>query len=98
MGSYTPPPGHSSTISNDLTFGHGLGTGRASLDTGLSRMAPQSNLRNSIDSTWTTKSAVTASPLKEEDVRNMCDVLPHVEKGVLRAYLGRYGDQMSAIG
>lgn len=35
---------------------------------------------------------------KEEDVRGMADVLPQVEKGILRAYLGRYGDQMQAIG
>lgn len=35
--------------------------------------------------------------VKEEDVRGMQDVLPHVEKGVLRAYLAKYGDQMNAI-
>jgi hypothetical protein len=35
---------------------------------------------------------------REEDVRAMADVLPHVEKGVIRAYLARHGEQMQAIG
>lgn len=34
-----------------------------------------------------------------EDVKYMTDVLPYVEKSVLRAYLKRYGgDQMQALG
>lgn len=34
-----------------------------------------------------------------EDVKYMADVLPHVEKSVLRGYLKRHGgDQMRALG
>jgi hypothetical protein len=35
---------------------------------------------------------------RDEDVRAMGDILPHVEKGVIRTYLARYGEQMQAIG
>jgi hypothetical protein len=34
----------------------------------------------------------------EGDVRSMGDILPHVNKGVIKAYLTKYGDQMQAIG
>jgi len=33
-----------------------------------------------------------------EEVNAMANILPHVSKGVVRAYLARYGDQMQAIG
>ncbi len=36
--------------------------------------------------------------VNEDELRAMGDILPHVNKGILRAYLGRYGDQMQAIG
>ncbi len=59
--------------------------------------------RASLDGARMGKSSMpaTSSPLttpNEEDVRGMADILPQVERGVLRAYLGRYGEQMQAIG
>lgn len=36
--------------------------------------------------------------VNEAELRTMVDVLPQAEKGILRAYLGRAGDAMSAIG
>ncbi len=99
MGSYTPPP------STNLDRSSTEIPGRASLDTGLSRINTNfSNPRASLDGSRTGKSSLPArnSPMantpKEEDVRGMADVLPQVEKGVLRAYLVKYGDQMRAIG
>jgi len=99
MGSYTPPP--STNLDRSSTE---MVSGRASLDTGLSRMktsTPQD--RASLDGARMGKSSMpaTSSPLttpNEEDVRGMADILPQVERGVLRAYLGRYGEQMQAIG
>ncbi|WRT65527.1 uncharacterized protein IL334_002472 [Kwoniella shivajii] len=39
------------------------------------------------------------SPIpKEGDVKQMIDILPHVERSVIRTYLGKYGDSMNAIG
>ncbi|WWC60124.1 uncharacterized protein I303_102688 [Kwoniella dejecticola CBS 10117] len=35
---------------------------------------------------------------REDDIKTMSDILPHVEKSVLRSYLARYGDTMNAIG
>lgn len=43
--------------------------------------------------------ATFGSPgVKEEDVRQMADVLPHVERSVLRVYLQRHQEPMRAIG
>lgn len=96
-GSFTPPP------PPPPPGGQTGPPGRASLDTGPSRMsvpapAPASssssprNLRGSMDS-------VRLGMDSGEDVKYMTDVLPYVEKSVLRAYLKRYGgDQMQALG
>jgi hypothetical protein len=35
---------------------------------------------------------------REDEVKQMADILPHADKAVLRRYLGKYGDQMVAIG
>lgn len=65
------------------------------------------NLRGSMDSVRLGgKTGGTAGMLgaatgmdSGEDVKYMTDVLPYVEKSVLRAYLKRYGgDQMQALG
>jgi hypothetical protein len=37
-------------------------------------------------------------PVSDEAMRQMGDVLPHVERGTLRVYLQRYLDPMRAIG
>ena len=98
MGSYTPP------TSNNLGRSSLETPGPANLDAGLSRInTTQSTARASIDSARSGKASLTArSPTsvkpKEEDVRSMADILPQVERGVLRAYLAKYGDQMRAIG
>lgn len=43
--------------------------------------------------------ATFGSPgVKEEDVRQMADVLPHVERGVLRVYLQKNQEPVRAIG
>ena len=43
-------------------------------------------------------SAREGSPVKDEDLKSMSEVLPHADRGVLRVYLSRHGDQMRAIG
>ena len=43
------------------------------------------------------KGSSSSSP-KDGDVQMMSDILPHVNKKVLRVYLSKYGDQMQAIG
>ncbi|WWC87727.1 uncharacterized protein L201_002619 [Kwoniella dendrophila CBS 6074] len=50
---------------------------------------PKSSLSNNV---------TIGTPTKEEDIRQMSDILPHVEKSVLRKYLARYGETMAAIG
>ncbi|ORY25842.1 hypothetical protein BCR39DRAFT_566194 [Naematelia encephala] len=104
MGSFTPPP-NNNTYTDRSSFEQ---PGRASLDTGLSRMT----ITNTATATQQARGSLDnfASPLlpgqkssplaagREDDLKSMADVLPHVERGVLRAYLGRYGDQMAAIG
>lgn len=86
---------------------------RVSLDQGIARMAPTLPARASMDSTrqmnklsapprsspMAGQVSTFGSPgVREEDVRQMADVLPHVERGVLRAYLGKHGEPMRAIG
>jgi len=39
-----------------------------------------------------------AGPPSIEDVNTMGNILPHVSKSIIRAYLAKYGDQMQAIG
>ncbi|WVQ94547.1 hypothetical protein IAU59_001626 [Kwoniella sp. CBS 9459] len=136
MGSFTPPP-QSSMGSERASMELTTAPGRASLDTGLSRMTPP--YRASLDahrtprgngsisgsgsvpmpmramghsdshSTNSNSNSASASALGggkggaamlwEDEVRSMADILPHVEKSTLRAYLSRYGgDQMQAIG
>jgi hypothetical protein len=56
------------------------------------------DFRTSIDSARVSaRASVDSTRVKEEDVRAMADVLPHVDKGVLRVYLAKHGDQMGAI-
>lgn len=90
-GSFTPP-------------------GRTSLDTAapsrISVVSPPRNLRASMDSVRLVGKTSAPPPSgtatvadSGEDVKYMADVLPYVEKSVLRAYLNRYGgDQMQALG
>ncbi|KAK1920980.1 hypothetical protein DB88DRAFT_469279 [Papiliotrema laurentii] len=102
-GSYTPPPPVHPSMAD--------ATPRASLDTGLSRISGVPGPRRSMDgATALTMGRKGSLPLRQssvssgtgtpsdEEVRAMGDVLPHVPKGVIRAYLARYGDQMQAIG
>jgi hypothetical protein len=102
-GSYTPPVGNS-RASTDMPS-------RVSLDQGLARM---SSVRSSFDSARqgkmsapprsspmaTTNPTVGGGgiPVSDEAMRQMGDVLPHVERGTLRIYLQRYLDPMRAIG
>lgn len=72
--------------------------GRGSLDASLARMGSS---RSSFDSSTSRKlsTPITGSPLaNEDDIKQMADVLPHVEQAVLRRYLARYRGQMEAIG
>ncbi|WVQ79059.1 hypothetical protein IAT38_001152 [Cryptococcus sp. DSM 104549] len=101
-GSFTPPPPHANPMVDRTAIEP---QGRASLDTGLARMTPPRNGRGSLDGTRTPVAGgvpgprVGAGTPKEEDVRHMADILPHVERGVLRGYLVRQGgDQMRALG
>jgi hypothetical protein len=106
VGSFTPPPQTNPTLAYvDVPA-------RASLDTGMSRMN-SSPARASFDggtmlvgrkgslppkqSPISHRGSMSGSPNPDE-LRAMGDILPHVSKGVLRAYLARYGDQMQAIG
>lgn len=106
-GSYTPPP-NIKTDRNSVDI-----PSRVSLDQGLARMAPPPiPARSSMDSSGPRKLSAPpkSSPMasqiptfgspgvKEEDVRQMADVLPHVERGVLRVYLAKYQEPMRAIG
>jgi hypothetical protein len=103
-GSYTPP-----TMVN-LDRASAEITTRASLDQGLARM---SSGRASLDSPRQGKMSAPprSSPMglhsptvgasggvRDEDMRQMVDVLPNVERGVLRMYLQRHHDPMRAIG
>ena len=80
--SFTPPP--------PIRDVGDPGMGRSSLDTGLQRLG--STTRTSLDGHQ------RSSPVRDEDLKNMSEVLPHADRGVLRGYLARYGDQMQAIG
>jgi hypothetical protein len=102
-GSYTPP-----TMGNRASADM---PSRVSLDQGLARM---SSTRTSFDSARQGKMSAPprSSPMatnaptvangggavRDEDMRQMGDVLPHVERGVLRMYLQRHLDPMRAIG
>jgi hypothetical protein len=105
-GSYTPPPNiNPDRNSVDMPP-------RVSLDQGLARMVPPLPSRSSMDSSGPRKMSAPpkSSPMasqiptfgspgvKEEDVRQMADVLPHVERGVLRVYLAKHLEPMRAIG
>lgn len=77
-----------------------MGAGVGSPGMGIGMGSRNGTPRGSVDRTG----SGSASPARrgtgqvdEQDVRAVSDVLPHVEKGVVRAYLGRYGDQMTAI-
>ncbi|WVW79964.1 hypothetical protein I302_101937 [Kwoniella bestiolae CBS 10118] len=100
-GSFTPPPsGSASGMSRTSTDMSNIG-GRSSLDTGLSRLnlSNPGTGRSSLDGgVPPPRSSAVNLAVKEEDLRLMGDILPHVERGVLRGYLGRYGDSMGAIG
>lgn len=91
--SYTPPP-----TSDRLPMDP---PGRASLDASLSRMNRDPSLSDTAQmgrKGSVPPSSITNLAISEEGVRQMIDVLPHVEKGVLRGYLAKYGEPMRAIG
>lgn len=105
-GSYTPPTNiNPDRNSVDIPS-------RVSLDQGLARMVPPLPARSSMDSSDPRKMSAPpkSSPMasqiptfgspgvREEDVRQMADVLPHVERGVLRVYLAKHQEPMRAIG
>jgi hypothetical protein len=85
---------------------------RASLDQGLSRIntarASLDSSRHGKMSAPPRGSPMTKNtpgfpgtpqtPVREEDVRQMADVLPSVERGVLRMYLQKHMEPMRAIG
>ncbi|KAK4684564.1 hypothetical protein P7C73_g5614, partial [Tremellales sp. Uapishka_1] len=95
MGSFTPPPSTVERMSTESV------QGRASLDQGLSRMHVG---RGSLDGSAASRNGSVGggkwslSPVKDDELSQMGDILPHVERGVLRKYLQTYGDQMNAIG
>jgi hypothetical protein len=109
MGSFNSD----STASDAAASRHSLDTSapyRASLNTSMGRLAPPSSAsigRASFDSSTPTAHARTnvgsrlqqaaSGAGREDEVRAMQEVLPHVERGVLRAYLAKHGDQMTAI-
>lgn len=73
---------------------HGQGQGQGQ------RGSLELPFRSSIDSARVSARGSVDSArnkVREEDVRAMADVLPHVDKGVLRVYLAKHGDQMGAI-
>ena len=102
IGSYTPP-----ASSRDP----GEASGRSSLDTGLTRMAVPAP-RGSLDVPPSSRNYVPfrgspmaqgqwsrdQSPQRLEDIKALEEILPHVERPVLGAYLSKYGDKMTAIG
>jgi hypothetical protein len=85
---------------------------RASLDQGLSRMnstwasldSPRQGKMSapprsgSMAKNSPSISGPPGTPVREEEVRQMADVLPSVERGVLRMYLQKHKDPMRAIG
>ncbi|ORX36316.1 hypothetical protein BD324DRAFT_487831 [Kockovaella imperatae] len=101
--SFTPPPPMKDPDSVP---------GRSSLDTGIIRPGGAGGSRGSLDGhvgqlksggprNPTVQSSSLwkgGSPVKEDDLRSMSEVLPHADRNVLRAYLSRHGDQMKAIG
>jgi len=106
VGSFTPPPQTNPTLAYvDVPARASLDTGlsrmssvpaRASFDGGLMQMGRKGSLPPK-QSPMGHRGSISGSPNPEE-LRAMGDILPHVSKGVLRAYLTRYGDQMQAIG
>lgn len=106
VGSFTPPPQAHPTLAHvDVPTRASLDTGlsrmssvpaRASFDGGLMQMGRKGSLPPK-QSPMGHRGSMSGSPDPEE-LRAMGDILPHVSKGVLRAYLARYGDQMQAIG
>lgn len=81
------------------------GGNRASLDGGGSGARPmgmgtKGSLTPSLGTgTGTGSGTGTGTPtVRDEDVRQMTDVLPNVERGVVRRYLLKYGEPMRAIG
>ncbi|KAK6907166.1 hypothetical protein I203_101156 [Kwoniella mangroviensis CBS 8507] len=109
-GTCTPPPSGSGSGSSSGLM-DAPAAGRSSLDTGLARMnyGQSQSGRNSLDGAAAIAGAGYIPPprsslaggsiaVKEEDLRQMSDILPHVERNVLRGYLARYGESMTAIG
>ncbi|RXK41386.1 hypothetical protein M231_01291 [Tremella mesenterica] len=94
-GSFTPPPNMDKSITN-------ISGPRGSLDTSLSRITGGG--RRSVDGgrigkgSMPVKNTLSLPLEKEEEVGQMQDILPNADKGVLRLYLSKYGEQMIAIG
>ncbi|WVR03968.1 hypothetical protein IAU60_000967 [Kwoniella sp. DSM 27419] len=101
MGRMTPPRDARASLDSSRTPKAQMYTNTSS--SSVSSMGtPMPRRGSSLAATMTpTVSSSGGSPgmgPREEEVRQMADILPHVEKATLRAYLARYGDQMQAIG
>lgn len=109
-GSYTPPPSGggidtSNSSSSRASLDQGLARmappplpARGSMDSAVLRPNNKSSAPPR-SSPMANQVATFGSPgVKEEDVRQMADVLPHVERSVLRVYLQRHQEPMRAIG
>lgn len=103
-GSYTPPVG--TRASTEMPS-------RVSLDQGLARMSSVRSsfdtarpVQGKMSAPPRSSPMATNSPtvggggiaVSDEAMRQMGDVLPHVERGTLRIYLQKYMDPMRAIG
>ncbi|KAK8861409.1 hypothetical protein IAR55_002228 [Kwoniella newhampshirensis] len=107
--SYTPPPPPNINHGDNATGRASLDTSlarmipssrttRGSLDSARTVPPPMGGNRSGISGLGTEKIGMNTPTPREEEVRHMADILPHVERSVLRAYLRRYGDAMQAIG
>jgi hypothetical protein len=77
-----------------------MGAGAGAHLSGSGSLSKTGTPRGSVDRTHSApprRAEGGAIVVNEQDVRSVSDVLPHVDMAVVRAYLGRYGDQMTAI-
>lgn len=109
-GSYTPPPGtlpdrSSVDVPSRVNLDQGLARMAPSLPSAARASIDSNRPMNKMSappvrsSPMASQVATFGSPgVKEEDVRQMADVLPHVERSVLRIYLQKHQEPMRAIG
>lgn len=113
MGSFTPPPTGPNHSLVDIPARSSLDTGlsrisnvpypassRGSLD-GLRPISGSITRKGSLPpprQSSLIEGSPTGSGPSDAEVRSMSDILPHVNRTVVKAYLAKYGDQMQAIG